>query len=210
MSQNQTVYIKLNQMTQVHKKDIFLNDIADVYCSDSNVQNRCRAAKIRTVREDVKKHYMGSIIDVTEIIGKIDPSIQVNSVGETDFIIAYEPAGPPSYVWEWTKTIFVCLVCFSGAAFAIMTFNNDVSVTDVFKEIYRLVMGKESSGFTALEASYSLGLAVGVGVFFNHFAKLKLNTDPTPLEVEMRLYEDNINKTLIQNDGRKESGVDVS
>ena len=26
----------------------------------------------------------------------------------------------------------------------------------------------------------------------------------------MRLYEDNINKTLIQNDGRKESGVDVS
>ena len=47
-------------------------------------------------------------------------------------------------------------------------------------------------------------------VFFNHFAKLKLNTDPTPLEVEMRLYEDNINKTLIQNDGRKESGVDVS
>ena len=26
---------------------------------------------------------------------------------------------------------------------------------------------------------------------------MKLNTDPTPLEVEMRLYEDNIAKTLI-------------
>ena len=53
------------------------------------------------------------------------------------------------------------------------------------------------------------GLALGITVFFNHFAKWKLNTDPTPLEVEMRLYEDNISKTLIQNDGRKEQGIDV-
>ena len=61
-----------------------------------------------------------------------------------------------------------------------------------------------------LEVTYSVGLAVGVILFFNHFCKWKLNTDPTPLEVEMRLYEDNISKTLIQNDGRKESGVDVT
>ena len=61
-----------------------------------------------------------------------------------------------------------------------------------------------------MEAGYSVGLAVGILVFFNHFAVKKLNTDPTPLEVEMRLYEENVCKTLIQNAGRKESGVDVS
>lgn len=41
-------------------------------------------------------------------------------------------------------------------------------------------------------------------------AAIKLNTDPTPLEVEMRLYEDNISKTLIANDGRKESKIDIT
>ena len=91
-----------------------------------------------------------------------------------------------------------------------MTFNNDVSVTDVFSEIYRIIMGKESTGFTILEVSYSIGLALGIVGFFNHFAKFKINTDPTPLEVEMRLYEDNVSKTLIQNDGRKEQDIDVS
>ena len=91
-----------------------------------------------------------------------------------------------------------------------MTFNNDVSVSDVFKELYLVVMGTESTGFTILEIAYSVGLALGIIVFFNHFAVVKLNTDPTPIEVEMRLYEDNINKTLIQNDGRKESGIDVT
>ena len=91
-----------------------------------------------------------------------------------------------------------------------MTFNNDVNVTDVFKEIYRIIMKQESSGFTILEVSYSIGLALGIVGFFNHFAKIKINTDPTPLEVEMRLYEDNVSKTLIQNEGRKESDIDVS
>ena len=91
-----------------------------------------------------------------------------------------------------------------------MTFNNDVSVTDVFSEIYRLVMGYESGGFSILEISYSIGLAVGIIVFFNHFASVKLNTDPTPLEVEMRLYEDNISKTLIVNNGRKETHIDIT
>lgn len=207
---NQTVYINIRQLTEVHKKDVFLGDIADVYCSDTHVASRCKAVKVQTIRSDQNKRYMGSIIDVVKKISENDSSLQISSVGETDFIIDYKPQKAPNYFKDWAKTIFVCLVCFSGAAFAIMTFNNDVSVTDVFKEIYGLVMGKESNGFTVLEASYSVGLACGITVFFNHFAKLKLNTDPTPLEVEMRIYEDDISKTLIQNDGRKESGVDVS
>jgi stage V sporulation protein AA len=51
---------------------------------------------------------------------------------------------------------------------------------------------------------------VGILMFFNHFGKWKISTDPTPLEVEMRVYEDNISKTVIQNDSRKEKDIDVS
>ena len=91
-----------------------------------------------------------------------------------------------------------------------MTFNNDANVTDVFQELYRLVLGQESENFRVLELSYSIGLVLGVILFFNHFASWKINTDPTPLEVEMRLYEENISKTVIQNEGRKESGIDVT
>ena len=45
---------------------------------------------------------------------------------------------------------------------------------------------------------------------FNHFTSWKFSLDPTPLEVEMRLYEENVNKTLIQNEERKEDDIDVS
>ena len=183
-SMTQTVYVKLSQITQVHKKDVFLSDIADVYCSDKSTASRCKAVKVQTIHSDQEKRYMGSIVDVVQKISENVPEAEVNSVGETDFIIDYQPSKKPMYTWQWLKTIFVCLVCFSGAAFAIMTFNNDASVLDVFKELYRLIMGQESDGLTILETSYSVGLALGIIVFFNHFAKLKLNTDPTPLEVE--------------------------
>lgn len=209
MSSTKTVYLNLSEITEVTKKDVFTKDVATLYCSDQTILNKCNAVKIKTIREDRCRRYVESALDVIKKLEAVDPSVQVNNVGKVEFIIDYQLPASPRHGWQWMKTLFVCAVCFCGAAFAIMTFNNDVSVTDVFKEVYLLITGTESDGFTILEVSYSVGLAVGIIAFFNHFAKWKLNTDPTPLEVEMRLYEDNISKTLIQNDGRKEQGIDV-
>lgn len=205
-----TLYLKLNQISEVHEKDVHLKDIGTLYSDDPAVLSKCMVLKVKKIPSDRNHRYVGSVLDIIQLIADMDSSIQVENMGETDFIIDYKPKKSPNYLWAWAKTVFVCMVCFCGAAFAIMTFNNDASVTDVFREIYRLVLGQEAGDFTILELSYSIGLAAGVILFFNHFSKWKLNTDPTPLEVEMRLYEDNISKTLIQNDGRKESGVDVT
>lgn len=206
----QIVYLKLNQMTQVPKPDVCLSDIAEVICSDKTTAARCRAVKVKSFPKGRKKNYVGSVTEVISLLYEAVSGIEVVNVGETDFIIAYAPASPSPVFWQWCKTVFGCLITFCGAAFAIMTFNNDASVLDVFSEIYRLVMGKESDGLTILELSYSVGLALGILIFFNHFAGWKLSTDPTPLEVEMRLYEENLNKTIIQNEGRKETDIDVS
>ena len=207
---SKTVYLNISQITEVHHKEIQLKDVATVYSDDSAVTNKCSALRIKTIHLDRDKRYVESAPAVIKKITEMDPTITVNNVCEVDFIIDYHRPKSPNWAWEWIKTIFVCIICFCGASFAIMTFNNDVSVTDVFSEIYRIIMGKESTGFTILEVSYSVGLALGIVGFFNHVAKFKINTDPTPLEVEMRLYEDNVSKTLIQNDGRKEQDIDVS
>lgn len=204
------VYLKLNQITEVSSQDVFLKDVAKLTCSDQTVLNKCSSLKIKTIREKKPKRYVEDVLDIFDKINQLDSAIQVNNIGEVDYIIDYRPPQPSRKGWQWIKTGFVCIVCFCGAAFAIMTFNNDVNVPDLFNELYRLVMGRESDGFTVLEASYSIGLAIGILVFFNHFMKWKLNTDPTPLEVEMRTYEEDICKTLIQNHGRKEKEVDVS
>lgn len=206
---SKSLYLKLNQISEVYEKDVYLKDVAELYSDDPAILAKCLALKVKKISSDRDHRYVGSVLDVIGLISKLDPSIQVENMGEQDFIIDYQKPRPPRLGWEWIKTAFVCVICFCGAAFAIMTFNNDASVTDVFREIYRMVLGHEAEKVTVLEMSYSIGLALGVILFFNHFCAWKVNTDPTPLEVEMRLYEDNISKTVIQNDGRKESGIDV-
>ena len=85
-----------------------------------------------------------------------------------------------------------------------MTFNQDVDVSGLFQKLYTLVTGQPSNGFTILEITYSLGIGLGVLIFFNHFGKNKLSSDPTPMQVQMRLYEDDVNTTILEDVSRKQ------
>ena len=57
------------------------------------------------------------------------------------------------------------------------------------------------SGYVKI--SYSIGLAGGIIVFYNHLGRRRYKKDPTPLEVEMRLYEQDINTAIIKNSGQE-------
>ena len=41
--------------------------------------------------------------------------------------------------------------------------------------------------------------------FFNHFGKWKITEDPTPMEVEMRAYEEQVDQTILEMENRKEN-----
>ncbi len=208
---NRTLYLKLNKVSTVYEKDVFLKDVASLYSDDPAVLAKCGAIKVKTIHGDRDHRYVEDVLAVLRLISETDPAVQVTNLGETDYIIDYRRPRPARLLWQWAKTVCVCAVCFCGAAFAIMTFNNDASVTAVFQEVYGMVLGQEWQGhISVLELSYSVGLAAGILLFFNHFAVWKLNTDPTPLEVEMRLYEDNITKTLIASGGEEEPGAHVT
>ena len=83
-----------------------------------------------------------------------------------------------------------------------MTFNNDVDIPALFEQIYTQVTGQPTTGNTVLEISYSIGIGLGILFFFNHFGRMKLTNDPTPMQVQMRLYEDDINTTIIEDISR--------
>ena len=205
-----TLYIQTEENVEVHHPHVYLQDIAKLSCTNSKILNHLRVLPVANLKPDKPGRYVISVMDLINDIQLKEPDLAITHIGEPNFIITYQKEGTVNIVIRWCKVIFVCLATFFGAGFSIMTFNNDVSVTSVFGEVYRLITGRESNGHTMLEVSYSVGLAVGILAFFDHFAKWKISADPTPLEVEMRLYEDNICKTVIQNDSRKERGIDVS
>ena len=88
-------------------------------------------------------------------------------------------------IWKNIKTIGICSILFIGMAFSVMTFHVDADIHRLFCNIYYQFTGKQSSGFTILEISYSIGIGAGAVFFFGHFGKIRLSDEPTPIEEEM-------------------------
>lgn len=198
------LYLKIDKNVQANGNPVYLREIAQINCSTKPIENKVKTLRLPT---DVIKgpgRYVFSVLDVIETIQKEYPSLEINNLGEADFIITVEKQNQLSDFWSWVKTAAVCVLAFFGAAFSIMAFNNDIGITTMFGQLYETFTGMKSDGFTVLEISYSIGVGLGILIFFHHFAKKKGGTDPTPLEVEMRTYEDEIDTTLIESGNRKE------
>lgn len=203
------IYLKADQSVEVKKRDVTLGDILRMECINPTVLARLKTMKVIKIPDKGQRRYVISILRIIELIHQIYPEADVESVGEPDIIITYEDGQTPNKALHILKTIGVVLITFIGAAFSIMAFNNDVSTTDMFAQIYELLTGKQTDGFTILELTYSIGLVIGILVFFNHFAGKKFSVDPTPMEVEMRLYENDLQTTLIQNYAREQEEIDI-
>ncbi len=218
---NETVYIKADKNVEVTKPDVTLGDIIQMECGNPTVLPKLKTLKILKFTESPKGkdgksaakkgkcRTVVSVLKVIECIHEKYPNIEVQNMGEPDIIVTYEDQKTPSNFVHWTKVVGVTLITFVGAAFSIMAFNNDVDTVKLFGQIYELVMGRPSDGFTLLELTYCIGLIIGILVFFNHFGKKRFSVDPTPMEVEMRLYENDIQTTLVETYSRKEKELDV-
>ena len=205
----ETIYIKGEQNVEVQHPDVTLGDIVQFECSNPEVLPKLRTLKIMKFQEEKGHRCVISILKIMECIHKQYPAYDLQNVGDADIIVTYEKQKKENVVLHWLKVLSVVAITFAGAAFSIMTFNNDVNTTTLFGQIYELVMGSPTDGFTVLEFMYCVGLIVGILIFFNHFGGNKFDVDPTPLEVEMRLYENDIQTTLIENYSRKGQELDV-
>ncbi len=214
-AKNETLYLKIDQNIVVTDKHVKLSDIAKMECADAAILRQLKQKKIYTFTDaiDVKRQKderrVFSVLKIIEQIHEEYPNLDISNEGESDFIVEYVPnPNKPKWV-EAAKTILIWIIIFFGAAFTIMAFNNDVSVGDVFSKFYEQMTGIPSDGVTELEICYSIGLAVGIIVFFNHVGKKKITPDPTPIQVQMRKYEQDIDMTFIENAERKGHSIDV-
>lgn len=204
-----TLYIKGDRDIEVKKQEVTLGDILTMECSDRAMLARIKPLKILKIQKQGKQRFVVSVLKIISCIHEKYPNVEVQNLGETDIIVTFEDQKTPGKLWHVLKAAFVAVVTFCGAAFSIMAFNNDIDVTKLFGQMYELVTGRETDGFTILEITYSAGLTIGILIFFNHFGRRRFTVDPTPMEVQMRLYENDIQTTLVEDAARKGEEIDV-
>ncbi len=204
-----TIYINAEQNVELQSEDVYVKDIGSLTCSDAHVLAKVKAIKLHHFKRDEQKRQVISLLKVIEEIEKVYPNVSVQSIGEPETLVEYISVNKHKGFAQWIKLLFVAMVSFFGTAFTIMAFHNDIGINDVFSKVYEMVMGQPGDGYGILELAYSAGLAIGIIVFFNHIGGRRITKDPTPIEVEMRIYEEDVNKVLIATADREGKTIDV-
>lgn len=205
----QTVYIKLNKSVRVDNEDVCVSDVASVYCEDKHMCAKIKSLRVLKAPDDKSRRYVVSVLKIIELIAKAYPGTAIESDGEQDVVIEHSDRQGKGKFMECIKVALVCLITLIGGGFAVMAYNNDVGMSDMFTRIYELVLGEGVEGHRIMEISYSIGLAIGIIVFYGHFGNWKFGKDPTPLEVQMRMYEDEVDTAMIKQSDREGTEIDV-
>ncbi|MEG0707756.1 MAG: stage V sporulation protein AA [Cellulosilyticaceae bacterium] len=192
------IYVRpFKTTTVIKKKDVLLSDIAEVSAPE-NIKKRVEEVCVKKIVPDRKANYLITIIEIIDGITKQFPDATVSNVGEMDVIVQYLPkAIKENLVLEWIKVIGVCIVIFAGATVAIMAYQTDVSLAKTFTILNKVFTGQVDDNPLWITIPYSIGLPLGVLIFFNHIGNKKLTDDPTPVEVELNAYQTEIDDSII-------------
>ncbi len=202
-----TVYLKCERKVRVQSADVFLKDIGSLRCADKIIDAKLKALKVYHFRKEEPKRCVICVLDIVKIMEETCPGVTVQVLGETDTLVEWAQVDKKAAKLVWWKVLAVSLISFFGTAFTIMAYHNDAGINDIFDEMYRLLMNREPGNVNVLQISYSIGLAIGIIVFFNHIGGRRLGKDPTPIEVAMRKYEEDVDNALIAQAERE--GIEI-
>lgn len=195
-----TVFLQLRSRIRLPKNQtVKLGDVAFIVC-EPEWEKRLRALPL-THPKDIDGNRL--VMDLIQIIPKIQaliPGAHIEPMGNHHTLV--ELIGPESKRSKlWFPLIWLLL--FFGSALTIMNFHADVNMLEVQIRIVEMVTGKRDEHPYLFQIAYSLGLGFGMTVFFNHLFKKKWNEEPTPLEVEMYLYQENLDQFVVAEEYRK-------
>lgn len=206
------IYIKLTKKAALANRDkVLLEDVAEIF-APKKIAEEAKKLKLLTVKRDEKNSFIITSIDVVRAIDAAFPNNTVQNLGEIETLVDYKPKkSEDNRAVKVMKVVFISLVIFMGASTAIMAFHTDASIPKVFQNYYYLFLGKRSDTPLIIYLPYSMGLAAGIIVFFNHIVGKKITDDPTPIEVEISAYEktvtdtklDELNTFRIRNEDKK-------
>lgn len=178
---------------------VSIGDLAQII-SGEELKKKIEKKIVYHVNMSDKNIVVIDVMTVIEHIRSTTSDIDIQTMGATQTIVEIEYKkrnfSPIYFVGVW-------LLLFIGAALAIMNFHEDVSMREVHQRIYYIITGDIVEKPLLLQIPYSIGLGLGMILFFNHLFKKRINEEPSPLEVEMFNYQQDLDRYVMLNENKE-------
>jgi stage V sporulation protein AA len=195
-----TVYIRLRHRVFIQPNDkILLKDIAQIIAEDALHKQISERVLYQVTAED-RNILIIDVMHVVKEIKKVDSTIDIQMIGPSQAIIEVV------YKKRKISPIFFLIIwflLFFGSMLTIMNFHEDVSMQDAHQRLYKIITGKNVAKPLMFQIPYSFGLGLGMILFFNHVFKKRLNEEPSPLEVEMFNYQQDLDRYVVMHENKE-------
>lgn len=180
----------------VNIKNIYLKDIYAVY--PKNRESLLNNIILRNYKDNNLRY---DVIHLGEVIEKINgefPMVKINFLKADDTVIFFE-----NYKKDRTKYIrvaIVSIVVLMGSVMGIMNFHADVNM---YASQYKMVdvLTRDAKRYLPyFQIPYSIGIGVGVALFFNKFIPTYTKYEPSPMELKMISLNKEIENQLREKD----------
>ncbi|OLS02863.1 stage V sporulation protein AA [Tissierella creatinophila] len=196
---NENVYIALdNKKTVEIDKDIYIKDIAKVRANNPGLQKKIEDLRIYKSKRKENWDY----ISADEIIQKIEEKykdININMLGASEVLMEIKSLEDKTGLLQFLKVLAICIILFLGAAIAIINFHEDVNMQMSLEKIYYTVSGEKKDKPLIMTIPYSIGMGVGVAIFFSRVISKseRRRKEPGPMEIELFLYNKDMEQCIL-------------
>ncbi|MEH7013429.1 stage V sporulation protein AA [Neobacillus niacini] len=195
-----TVYIRMrNRVLAKPEESIYLMDIAQIIAPETVIPE-LKKLKVHQISLKDKNIVIIDVMKVIRLISGLIEDVDVQTIGPAqtivEVILKKKQMSFPFFILIW-------FLLFFGSAMAIMNFHDDVSMRSVQEKLYKIITGVEDSKPWIFQIPYSIGLGLGMILFFNHVFQKRINEEPSPLEVEMFNYQMDLDNYVIIHENKE-------
>ena len=197
---DKTIYIRMRNRVQAQPDGkILLKDVAQIIAPDTLLP-ALKSMMIYQLTEMDRNIVVIDVMKVIDLITNKFEALEVQTIGPAQTIIEVmvkkKGLNIPFFLLIW-------FLLFFGSAMAIMNFHDDVSMRSVQEKLYTIITGKKEAKPLLFQIPYSIGLGLGMILFFNHVFKKRINEEPSPLEVEMFNYQMDLDNYVIIHENKE-------
>lgn len=176
-------------------EQITLGMVSEVAAGDLELEAQLRGKVLLPALGPGSGMVVVSSLDLVRAVREHRDDLDVRLLGSPQTVV--KPRVRPSPVLYRLWAVAVAAVLFFGAFMAIMTFHADVDMDKAQQNIHRLVTGTAVERPLIIQIPYSLGVGLGVLLFFNTLSRRRPSSDPSPLEVQLHSYDQDSEAYLI-------------
>jgi stage V sporulation protein AA len=198
---SKVVYVRMRRRAFVPPESVVtLGDVARLVADDA-LAARLKNLPLHQISDKDGNLLLIDMLQVVKAIREHEQGLVIETFGEPHVLLEIDAA--EAIKPRKLLLVLAWLLLFFGSGMAMMNFHADVNMPEVQRRITQLITGQSGTHPWLFQIPYSIGVGLGMLLFFNRLLRKRLNDEPNPLEVEMFMYQENVNHYVITEEYRK-------